>query len=156
MVGRALSARLAGLGHDVVIGTRDPEPTLARSEPDARQTPPFAEWAKSNPTVSLLPFPEAGRHGEVILNATAGIASLAALEATGAENLAGKVLLDLSVPLDRGVESPPPLLVANTDSVGEQIQRTYPDARVVKTLNTMFVEVMIDPNRLPSQHNVFV
>jgi 8-hydroxy-5-deazaflavin:NADPH oxidoreductase len=59
MVGRALAGRLAELGHDVVIGTRDVEQTLARTEPAAMGTPPYAEWQQSNPGVRLVPFPDA-------------------------------------------------------------------------------------------------
>jgi hypothetical protein len=74
-----------------VIGTRDVEQTLARTEPDAMGHPSYAVWQQANPGVRLVPFPEAGAHGELVVNATAGAVSLAALEATGAANLAGKV-----------------------------------------------------------------
>lgn len=156
MVGRALTSRLAALGHDIVIGTRDVEPTLARTEPGTMGLPPYAEWQQANPGIRLVPFPEAGAHGELIINATAGANSLAALKATGAANLAGKVVIDIALPLDFSQGMPPLLLVANTDSLGEQIQRAFPEARVVKTLNTIFCEVMIEPARLPGQHNVFL
>lgn len=134
-----------GLGHDVVIGTRDVEQTLTRTEPDNLGYPPFAEWQNDNSGVRLVPFPEAGAHGELLVNATGGAGSLAALEATGAENLASKELVDLALALDFSEGMPPLLLVANTDSLGEQIQRTFPGARVVKALNTVFFEVMIEP-----------
>lgn len=157
MVGRALAGRLAGLGHDVVIGTRDVEQTLARSEPDNNfGHPPYADWRQANPAVRLVPFPEAGAHGELVVNATAGTASLDALAAVRSENLAGKVLVDLALPLDFSQGMPPRLTVANTGSLGEQIQRAYPEAHVVKALNTVFVNVMIDPARLPGRHNIFV
>jgi predicted dinucleotide-binding enzyme len=156
MVGRALAGRLAGLGHDVVIGTRDVERTLGRTEPDAMGTPPYAEWQHDNPDVRLLPFPAAGARGEVIVNATLGAYAMAALEATGAANLAGKILLDLALPLDFSGGMPPRLTIANTDSLGEQIQRAFPDARVVKTLNTVFKDVMIEPARIPGHHSIFV
>ncbi len=156
MVGRALAGRLAGLGHDVVIGTRDVEQTLARTEPsDARGVLPYAEWQRANPHVRLVPFAAAGAHAEIVVNATAGAVSLAALAEVGAENLAGKVLLDLALPLERS-EGIPRLLVAHTDSLGEQIQRAFPEARVVKTLHTVFVQVMIEPGRVPGRHNIFV
>jgi len=100
MVGRALAGRLAGLGHDVVVGTRDVEQTLARTEPGSMGTPPYADWQQANPAMRLVPFHEAGAHGELVLNATAGAQAMAALEATGASNLTGKVLLDLAIPLD--------------------------------------------------------
>ncbi len=82
--------------------------------------------------------------------------SLQALDLVGSTNLAGKVLIDLALPLDFSVGMPPRLLVASTDSLGEQIQRAYPDAKVVKTLNTVFVDVMIEPGRVPGRHNLFV
>jgi predicted dinucleotide-binding enzyme len=156
MVGRALAGRLAELEHDVVIGTRDVDQTLARTDPDAMGNPPYAEWQKSHPEIRLVPFAEAGAHAELILNATAGTGALAALEATGAANLSGKVLVDVANPLDFSQGFPPLLSVANTDSLGEQIQRAFPDARVVKTLNTMNAYVMIEPSRVPGSHNVFL
>ncbi|BDG10087.1 NADPH-dependent F420 reductase [Anaeromyxobacter paludicola] len=156
MVGRALAGRLGGLGHDVVVGTRHVDQTLQRTERDAMGTPPYREWQRAHPAVRLATFPEAGAHGELVVNATAGAVSLSALEAVGKTHLAGKVLLDLAVPLDLSHGMPPRLLFANTDSLGEQIQRAFPDARVVKTLNTVFTEVMIDPRRVPGQHNIFV
>jgi predicted dinucleotide-binding enzyme len=156
MVGQRLAGRLAELGHDVVIGTRDVQQTLARTDSDAFGHPPYGEWQRANPEVRLVPFPEAGAHGELVVNATAGAASLAAIKAVGVGHLAGKVIVDLALPLDFSQGGPPLLLVANTDSLGEQIQRAVPDARVVKTLNTTFVTVMIEPTRLPGKHNIFL
>ena len=156
IVGRTLAAAIARLGHDVAIGTRDVDETLARSERDAMGNPPYAEWQEANPGVRLVPFPEAGTHGELVVNATAGGASLAALEAVGAERLSGKVIVDVANPLDFSQGRPPILSVANTDSLGEQIQRGFPEARVVKTLNTMNAFVMVEPDRVPGQHAVFL
>ncbi|MEW1808399.1 NAD(P)-binding domain-containing protein [Pseudarthrobacter sp. NPDC080039] len=155
-VGQALAGRLSGLGYDVVIGTRDVEQTLARTGPDSVGYEPYATWQKANPAVRLVALPEAGEHGEVVLNATNGQNALNTLEAVGAENLAGKVVLDLALPLDLSQGMPPTLTVANTDSLGEQIQRAFPDARVVKSLNTVFWQVMIDPSRVPGEHTIFV
>jgi predicted dinucleotide-binding enzyme len=156
MVGRAIAGRLAGLGHNVVVGTRDVAQTLARTEPDEKNVPAYPQWQSEHPDVRLVTFADAGAFGDIVINATAGARSLAILEAVGPETLAGKVLVDIAVPLDYSQGRPPRLATANTDSLGEQIQRAFPDALVVKTLNTMFVEVMIDPGRLPGQHNVFV
>ncbi|MBI0296788.1 NAD(P)-binding domain-containing protein [Streptomyces sp. PRKS01-29] len=155
MVGRAIADRLSTLGHDVVIGTRDVEQTLARTEPDRPGHLPFAQW-QAHPAVQLMSFADAGAHGEVVVNATHGALSLSALEATGAANLAGKVLLDVGMPLDVSQGMPPRLTVANTDSLAEQIQRAYPEARVVKSLNTMHADTMVNPSRIPGHHNVFV
>lgn len=156
MVGRALAGRLAELGHDVVVGTRDVEETLGRTDPDTMGNPPFGEWHRAHEAVRLVPFAEAGGHGELVVNATNGEGSLSALEAVGAANLAGKVLIDVANPLDFSQGRPPILSVCNIDSLGEQIQRAYPEAQVVKTLNTMNAYVMVDPARVPGSHNVFV
>jgi predicted dinucleotide-binding enzyme len=156
MVGRALAGKLSILGHDVVIGTRDIEQTLARTEPDAMGNVPFTEWQQNHSAVRLLSFADAAAHGEVVINATTGAISLAALEAAGAAKLAGKVLLDVALPLDLSEGLPPTLTVATDDSLAEQIQRAYPDARVVKTLNTVSAQVMVDPARVPGRHNIFV
>ncbi|MGW9156453.1 NADPH-dependent F420 reductase [Microbacterium sp. NPDC055665] len=156
MVGRGLAARLAGLGHDVAIGTRDVDDTLARTTADGMGTPPFAQWQQGNPQVRLLPLPDAGKHGEVVINASNGQNALAALEGVGAAPLADKVLLDLALPLDLSKGFPPTLTVSNTDSLGEQIQRAFPDTRVVKSLTSVYYQVMIDPTRVPGPHSIFV
>ena len=156
MVGRALSSRLAGLGHDVVIGTRDIAATLSIAEPDRMGNMPFAQWQADHQDVRLLSFADAGAHGEVVVNATGGGVSLAALEAAGADNLAGKVLIDVANTLDFSQGRPPTLSIVNTDSLGEHIQRAFPDARVVKTLNTMNASIMVNPSRVPGDHDVFV
>lgn len=156
MVGRALADRLAGLGHDVVVGTRDVAQTLARTGTDRMGNPPYATWQQDRPGIRLVSLADAGRHGELVVNATSGTGSLAALQAVGAPNLAGKVILDIANPLDFSAGFPPSLSVVNTDSLAEQVQRAFPDARVVKSLNTMNALVMVDPKRLPDTHNVFL
>jgi predicted dinucleotide-binding enzyme len=157
MVGRAIAAKLVALDHDVVVGTRDVDATLARTEPDAMGNPPFAEWQKENAQVTLMPLAEAGAHGELIVNATSGQGSRAALEGAGAANLAGKVILDIANPLDFSQGMPPSLDPVNTDSLGEQVQRAFPAARVVKTLNTMNASLMVHPELVGGgDHTVFV
>jgi 8-hydroxy-5-deazaflavin:NADPH oxidoreductase len=119
--------------------------------------PPFASWLAVHPELRLATFAEAAAPAELIVNATAGAASVQALEAAGAENLAGKVLLDVANPLDYSQGMPPTLLVKDTDSLAEQIQRAFPDARVVKALNTMNAYVQADPKQLAGgDHTVFV
>jgi hypothetical protein len=157
VVGRTLAARLAELGHGVALGTRDVSTSLARSEPDRMGNPPLTEWLAGHQQVSLLTFADAARFGEVVVNATAGEVSLDVLTAAGADNLRGKVLLDVANPLDFSKGMPPTLLVKDTDSLGEQIQRAFPDVRVVKTLNTMTAALMADPRQLADgDHSVFV
>ena len=156
VVGRALAGRLSQLDHEVTVGTRDPAATLARTEPDQMGNPPYGQWQAQHAAVQLTALADAAAEAEVVVNATAGGTSLAALDAAGATNLAGKVLLDVANPLDFSQGMPPILSPSNTDSLGEQIQRAHPQARVVKTLNTMSATVMVDPARLPDSHEVFV
>ena len=102
-------------------------------------------------------FAEAAAHGEMVVNATAGTVSLEALEMAGEDNLNGKILIDISNPLDFSRGMPPTLWVSNTDSLGERIQRRFPEAKVVKTLHTMNAYVMVDPAQLVgADHTVFV
>lgn len=156
-VGRTLAARFAALGHDVVIGTRDVADTLARTDPDAWGSPAFSVWREAHPEVGLGTFAEAAAQCELVVNATNGAGSLAALTLAGSENLGGKVLIDVAVPLDFSGGMPPTLFVKDSDSLGEQIQRAFPDARVVKTLNTMNAAVMAEPAQLANgDHSVFV
>ncbi|MGW7331037.1 NADPH-dependent F420 reductase [Streptomyces sp. NPDC054840] len=158
MVGRTLAEKLASLGHDVILGTRDPAATLARTEPAGTGAPvaPYAAWQAEHPRVGLATFAEAARSGEVLVNATGGRVSIDVLTAAGAEHLAGKVLIDLANPLDFSGGWPPVLDPGNSDSLGELIQRTFPGARVVKTLNTMNCAVMVDPARVAGEHHVFL
>jgi len=150
-VGRTVSARLAEMGHTVTIGTRDPEETHARSGDES-----YDQWTAQHPEVSTATFAEAAAAAELVVNAVNGAAALAALEQARGQNLAGKVVVDLSNPLDFSEGFPPTLLVKDTDSLGEQIQRLFPDARVVKTLNTLNADLMVRPDTLPEPTTVFV
>jgi 8-hydroxy-5-deazaflavin:NADPH oxidoreductase len=156
MVGRTIAGRLASLGHDTTIGTRDPAETMARSEPDGMGNPPYAVWAAEQPTVTLATFADAATDAELVVNASNGEAALDVLRLAGADNLAGKIVLDVSNPLDFSAGFPPTLSVSNTDSLAEQLQREFPDARVVKSLNTMNANLMVDPASLCSESTVFV
>jgi 8-hydroxy-5-deazaflavin:NADPH oxidoreductase len=156
-VGKALAAKLAEAGHEVVVGTRDPAATLARDAPDGYGNPPFGAWHEQHPEVELGTFADAAGHGELLVNATAGAASLDALGLAGEANLDGKVMIDIANALDFSRGMPPSLLVANTDSLAERIQRAFPGARVVKALNTMNALLMVDPGQLADgDHTVFV
>jgi len=156
MVGRAHAARLAELGHTVTVGTRDPQATLGRTDADQMGNPPYAEWAAGHPEIQLATFADAAAGAEVVVNATNGASSLDVLALAGADNLAGKVLLDVANPLDFSAGLPPTLFVKDTDSLGEQIQRTFPEARVVKSLNTLNADLMVNPEKLPEGSSVFV
>jgi predicted dinucleotide-binding enzyme len=144
LVGQTLGSKLIELGHDVMMGSRDPANATAIA------------WAKDQGPHALHgTFMNAASFGEVIFNCTLGMASLHAIRLAGAENLKGKVLIDTSNPLDYS-EKFWTLTVANSDSLGEQIQRAFPEARVVKTLNTMNCNVMVAPGKLTQSTDVFV
>ena len=143
MVGQALGDKLAGLGHEVMIGTRHPEK--------------LSGWHASHMNIGIGSFTQAAGHGELVFNATNGAASLEALGMAGESNLNGKVLIDVSNPLDFSKGFPPSLTICNTDSLGEQIQRAFPKARVVKTLNTVNCNVMVNPGQVAGgDHHLFV
>lgn len=145
MVGQAIGTKLVSLGHEVKMGSR----TAGNEKASA--------WVKEvGGSSSEGTFAEAAAFGELVFNCTAGVASLQALEAAGSSNLEGKILLDLSNPLDFSKGFPPTLSVCNDDSLGEQIQRAFPKTKVVKTLNTMANPIMVDPSRIPGDHQVFV
>jgi predicted dinucleotide-binding enzyme len=144
-VGRRIATKLVELGHEVTMGSRS-----AGSEV-------LAEWLEEAGGVARGgTFAEAASAAELVFNCTSGEASLEALAIAGAGNLAGKVLADVANPLDFSQGMPPTLSVCNDDSLGERIQAALPEARVVKTLNTMNNQVMTEPGRLPGAHNVFV
>lgn len=155
-VGQVFAARLAQLGHEVMVGTRDPEATLARAAPGPFGTPPFSEWRAVHPKVLIGTFEQAAAFGEIVVNATLGAGSLDALR-TAAAALSGKVLLDVSNPLDYSGGMPLTLTVSNTDSLAEQVQRLLPSTRVVKALNTVYAALAVSPEQLAGgDHTVFV
>jgi predicted dinucleotide-binding enzyme len=145
MVGKAIATKLVDVSHEVCMGSRTADNEEATN------------WAsEAGDAAAHGTFAEAAAFGEILFNCTGGMVSLAALEAAGEDNIGDKVVIDVSNPLDFSQGMPPSLAVANTDSVGEQLQRRFPRARVVKSLNTMNFAVMVDPAAVPGYHNVFV
>ncbi len=141
-VGRTLAGALADLGHSVSIGTRDPAQTLGRDVGDGT----FADWLAEHPKVALVDVADVITPScDLVVNATSGVASLAALAATDLATTPGVVLLDVANALDFSGGFPPRLAVCNDDSLGEQLQRAYPEALVVKSLNTVNAAVMVAP-----------
>src|ERR687885_2784507 len=134
MVGQTIATKLVELGHEVTMGARQ-----AGNEKGVEWAAGAGESAREGS------FADAAAHGELVFNCTAGTASLEALRAAGEEELRGKVLVDVANPLDFSKGMPPTLTVCNDDSLGEQIQRAFPDARVVKALNTVNAFVMVAP-----------
>ena len=155
-VGRALAGRIHELGHTVTVGTRDPQATQSRTEPDAMGTAPFAAWHADHSEVGLATYADAAAGAELVVLATSGTAALEVLGLAGAANLAGKPVVDISNPLDFSKGFPPSLFVKDTDSLGEQVQKAFPDARVVKALNTLNADLMVHPQTLGASSTVFV
>jgi hypothetical protein len=156
IVGRSHAATLAALGHGPIVGTRNLAITLAVSQPDVMGNAPFSAWLKEHPGVEIGTFAEAAARGEVVINAINGAAALETLKKVE-RGLDGKILIDISNPLDFSRGMPPSLFVSNTDSLGEQIQRALPGTKVVKALNTMNAILQVDPRRLAGgDHHAFV
>jgi 8-hydroxy-5-deazaflavin:NADPH oxidoreductase len=145
MVGHAIGTRLTQLGHDVRMGSRD------AGNPKARNWVMQAGAHASHGT-----FADAAAFGEVVFNCTSGDGSLPALKAAGEKNLSGKVIVDVANPLNMSKIPLPELTVCNDDSLGERIQREFPKAKVVKSLNTMTCQLMVDPSKVRGEHDVFV
>ena len=141
-VGQTVGSKLVTMGHDVMMGARsaDNEKVLAFAQRTGGKAGTFAD---------------AAAHGEIVINGTRGDTSLAMLSALSTQ-LKGKVLIDVSNPLDFSAGFPPHLTVSNTDSLAEQIQRALPETFVVKSLNTVTAAVMIEPSRVPGHHTIFV
>jgi hypothetical protein len=145
MVGQAIGSKLIQLGHEVKMGSR-----MADNEK-------ATQWVKANGVrASQGTFADAAAFGEILFNCTAGMASLNALRMAGPANLKDKILIDIANPLDFSKGMPPTLAICNTDSLGEQIQRAFPGVKVVKTLNTMNCNIMVNPSLVPGEHDVFI
>jgi predicted dinucleotide-binding enzyme len=155
-VGRTLASKLAELNHKVMMGTRNVSDKLAAASKDNYGNPPFSEWHLQNNKVKLGSFAEAAAFGEIVFNATNGGSSITALIMAGTKNLSGKVLVDIANPLDFSKGMPPSLLpgLNNTNSLAEEIQNTFPEARVVKTLNTMWCGIMVNPLMMKDNDHV--
>ena len=156
MVGQSIAGKLDDLDHDVIMGTRNAEDTLQRTDPNQMTGISFSEWHSNHPDVSVRNYEESADEAELVINATSGSGSIPALNTVGAEKLGGLTLIDIANPLDFSQGMPPSLSVCNTDSLGEQIQREFPNINVVKSLNTMNAMLMVDPTLVPGNHNVFM
>ncbi|MFF4331150.1 NADPH-dependent F420 reductase [Streptomyces sp. NPDC001591] len=164
---RAHSAKLLELGHKVIVGTRDVQTTLARTEPDVMGTPPYRDFLAEHPRVTLMTFGEAAAAAdEVVINGIDGHNAVAALSAI-ADQLQGKVLIDYGVPYLYAHQpvhpwpTPwgimPKLEPCDTDSLAEQIQRALPRTRVVKSFVTQEQTTVVDPASIAGgDHTMFV
>jgi 8-hydroxy-5-deazaflavin:NADPH oxidoreductase len=144
MVGNALATKLINVGHEVMMGSRTADSKLAQ------------DWKSATGKGARIgTFSEAAAFGELVISCTNGANSVAALRQAGEANLRGKIVIDVSNPLDIS-QKPPTLTFCNTDSLGERIQREFPESLVVKALNTVNCEVMINPVVVPGDHNLFI
>lgn len=144
-VGQTVGSKLVELGHEVKMGSREAGGGKA------------TEWAASaGEKATEGTFADAAELAELVVNATAGAHSVAVLDAAGRDNLTGKVVIDISNPLDFSQGFPPSLAIANTDSVAEALQRAHPEAQIVKALNTVNAGVMVNPSSLGEPTNLFI
>ncbi len=145
MVGQAIAGKLVSLGHQVKMGSRSATNEKA------------AAWVKSaGKGASQGTFADAAGFGEIVFNCTAGAGSLDALQAAGAQKLTDKILVDVANPLDFSHGMPPTLFISNDDSLAERIQAAFPETKVVKALNTVNANVMVNPGRVPGETDIFV
>ena len=147
MVGNTIGSKLVKLGHETMMGSRTADNEKGK------------EFSKVNSSkASHGTFADAAKFGEVIFNCTSGGVSLNVLQMAGDANLNGKILIDVSNPLDFSKGMPPILVpsLSNTTSVGEAIQSAYPDVLVVKTFNTMNTNLMMNPSLIKGEHDVFI
>ena len=145
MVGNTIASKLVKVGHRIMVGSRT-------ADSDAGQA-----WLRRvGGQAQIGTFADAAAFGEIVFDCTNGAHALAALRQAGAANLRGKILIQVGNPLDTSKGVPPSLTVCNTDSLGEQVQREFPDTRVVKALNTVNCDIMVNPERVPGDHNLFV
>ena len=146
-VGQTLALKLSSLGYEVMIGTRDVNESRERRSPDMYGNPGFGIWITENKQIKLGTFAEAASFSEMVINATSGGSSLKALRSAKKDDLAGKIIIDIANPLDFSRGMPPCLIpeLSNTNSLGEELQKEFPEAKVVKTLNTMWCGLMVNP-----------
>ena len=144
-VGSAIATRLIELGHEVCMGSR-----TAHNEAAITWAEAVGELATHGT------FADAAAFGDLLVNATMGAGSVDAIGSAAPADLEGKVLLDVSNPLDFSAGFPPTLSIKDTDSLAETIQRAFPGLRVVKSLNTMTADVMVHPGQLGASHHVFM
>jgi 8-hydroxy-5-deazaflavin:NADPH oxidoreductase len=154
-VGQTIAAKLIANGHDVRLGIRNP--SAAELTKERSMAKPLAEWAKETGG-KVVTFAEAARHGELIFAATNGATAIDALKLAGLDNLKGKVLVDISNPLDFSKGMPPSLLPQydHGTSLGEETQKAFPATKVVKAFNTISALVMVDASLVPGDHDLFI
>ena len=147
MVGETIGSKLIEIGHQARMGSR-----TASNEKSAAFVAKHGAGKASAGT-----FTEAAAFGEIIFNCVRGTEAISALKSAEEKNLSGKILVDLSNPLDFSHGMPPTLSISNTSSLAEEIQKTFPAAKVVKSLNTINCRIMVNPASINGgDHNIFI
>ncbi len=154
VVAQTLGSKLIGQGHDVVLGTRDPNKLDDKKMFGAT----LREWkSQTEGRGKVETFKEAAAHGELLVNATSGLVSLEALKLAAVDKVGAKVLLDVANELDFSKGMPPAVLASQERCLAEKIQAAFPNLQVVKSLNTIGAPVMVDPQSVGGgDHTVFV
>lgn len=154
VVAQTLGAKLVQLGHDVVLGTRDPR----KLDEKKNMAGSLRDWvAQTGNQGRVATFQDAAAHGDLLINATLGEVSIDALKMAGADKLASKILIDTANELDFSKGMPPRALAAQDRCLGEQIQAAFPNLKVVKSLNTVSAPVMVNPKAVNGgDHTIFV
>jgi 8-hydroxy-5-deazaflavin:NADPH oxidoreductase len=144
VVAQVLAAGFVKHGHEVMIGSRDPEK--------------LADWNAENPKASRGTFAEAAAFGEVLVLAVKGSAASAVLGLAGARNLGGKPVLDACNPI---ADAPPvngvlQFFTGPNQSLMEQLQSEFPDAHFVKAFSSVGNMQMIDPTFAEGRPTMFI
>lgn len=153
VVAQTLGTKLAELGYEVFLGTRDPK----KLDEKKNMAGTLNEWlAATKGKARVVTFQEAAAQGELLINATHGQASVEALKMAGADKVGAKTLIDTSNELDFS-KGYPVVLASPTRSVSQTLQTTFPNLRVVKSLNTIAAPLMVAPKTLKDgDHTIFM
>jgi predicted dinucleotide-binding enzyme len=144
-VGRRLAAGFAGGGHEVMLGTREPD------------KPELREWVSGDGAgIAIGTFSECAAHGTLLALAVLGNAAEEAIAEAGPENFSGKVVIDAMNPLDFSAGFPPKLSISGDDSLGERVQRALPDAKVVKAFNVIGNPYFVQPSFSEGQPTMLI
>ncbi len=145
MVGDSIGTKLVSLGHEVMMGSRTEKNEKA------------VAWQKKAGAKAMVgTFSQAAKFGELVFNCTQGVHSIEVLKSAGVDNLKSKILIDISNALDFSKGMPPTLAICNTESLAEKIQAEFPETKVVKTLNTLNCQLMVEPGKLKGDHDLFM
>jgi predicted dinucleotide-binding enzyme len=144
-VGQALGTAFADLGYDVMMGSRDPNQEKVRN------------WLnKTGKNVMSGNFQDTAEFGEIIVLSTLWEGTENAIKLANPENLAGKILMDATNPLDFTKGPVPVLSPSGNDSGGEQVQRWLPDSKVVKCFNIVGNSHMYKPDFPGGKPDMFI